>query len=79
MKGIDLNVYQHTILIRDDAKPIQQRPYTYDNTFSSKTKKEIYKSLVDVEFIYDIKHIKWVSPTVIVPKKEWKILSVCQP
>ena len=27
MKGVPPEVVQHTILIRDDAKPVQQRPY----------------------------------------------------
>ena len=58
-----------------DAKIAKQRPYTYNDTFARKIKEEIDK-LKEVEFIYEIEHTDWVSPIVVVPKKNGK-LRVC--
>ena len=58
-----------------DAKPSRQRPYTYNETFSKRIKEEIDK-LLEAEFIYEIEHTEWVSPIVVVPKKNGK-LRVC--
>ena len=58
-----------------DAKLCTQRPYTYNDTFSKNFKEEIDK-LRDVEFIYKIEHSNWVSPMVVVPKKNGK-MRVC--
>lgn len=66
LKGIDFAICQHTIPMRDDTKPSKQRPYTYNENFGNKIKKKINK-LLEVEFIYEIKH-KWVSSIVVVPK-----------
>ena len=75
LKGVDPNIYQHTIPMREDAKPTRQHPYTYNDNFARKIKEEIDK-LLEAEFIYEIEHIEWVSPIVIVPKKNGK-LQVC--
>ena len=61
--------------MREDAKPSKQRPYTYNENFANKIKEEIDK-LLDAEFIYEIEHTEWVSPIVVVPKKNGK-LRVC--
>ena len=58
-----------------DAKPTKQRPYTYNDTFARKIKEEIDK-LKEAKFIYEIEHTDWVSPIVVVPKKNGK-LRVC--
>ena len=63
------------IPMRDDAKPSKQRPYTYNENFANKIKEDIDK-LLDAEFIYEIEHTKWVSPIVLVPKKNGN-LCVC--
>ncbi|MCO5563145.1 hypothetical protein L7F22_016782 [Adiantum nelumboides] len=75
LKGVDPNICQHTIPLKSDAKPSKQRPYTYNETFARKIKEEIDK-LKEVEFIYEIKHTDWVSPIVVVLKKNGK-LRVC--
>ena len=72
LKGVDPEICQHTIPMRDDAKPSRQRPYTYNDNFASKIKEEIDK-LLDAKFIYESEHIEWVSPIVIVPKKNGKL------
>ncbi|MCO5551659.1 hypothetical protein L7F22_005163 [Adiantum nelumboides] len=75
LKGVDPSIYQHTIPLKSNAKPSKQRPYTYNETFTRKIKKEIDK-LKEAEFIYEIEHTDWVSPIVVVPKKIEK-LRVC--
>ena len=68
LKGVDLAICQHTISMREDAKPSKQRPYTYNDNFAAKIKEEIDK-LREAGFIYEIEHTEWVSPIVVVPKK----------
>ena len=72
LKGVDADICQHTIPMREDAKPCKQRPYTYNENFANKIKEEINK-LLEAEFIYEIEHTEWVSPIVIVPKKNGKL------
>ncbi|MCO5583534.1 hypothetical protein L7F22_037445 [Adiantum nelumboides] len=75
LKGVDPKICQHTIPTRDDAKPSRQRPYTYNETFARRIKEEIER-LKEAKFIYEIEHTDWVSPIVVVPKKNGK-LRVC--
>ncbi|MCO5558107.1 hypothetical protein L7F22_011684 [Adiantum nelumboides] len=75
LKGVDSSICQHTIPLKSDAKPSRQRPYTYNETFARKIKKEIDK-LKEAKFIYEIKHTDWVSPIVVALKKNEK-LRVC--
>ncbi|MCO5587407.1 hypothetical protein L7F22_041355 [Adiantum nelumboides] len=75
LKGVDLSICQHTISLKSDAKPSKQCPYTYNEIFARKIKEEIDK-LKESEFIYEIEHTEWVSPIVVVPKKNGK-LRVC--
>ena len=58
--------------MKDDAKPSRQRPYTYNDSFANKIKEKIDK-LLEAKFIYKIEHTEWVSPIVIVPKKNAKL------
>ena len=41
LKGVDPVVCQHTILMKQDAKPSKQRPYSYNDNFVAKITKEI--------------------------------------
>ena len=43
LKGVDLTICQHTIPMKDDAKPRKQRPYTYNDNFGRKIKEETYR------------------------------------
>ena len=72
LKGVYPNICQHTIPMREDAKPNKQQPYTYNENFANKIKEDLNK-LLDAEFIYEIEHTEWVSPIVIVPKKNGKL------
>ncbi|MCO5560567.1 hypothetical protein L7F22_014182 [Adiantum nelumboides] len=75
LKGVDPAVCQHTIPLRDDAKPSKQRPYSYNDNYPKKIEEEI-NILKEAGFIYKIEHTEWVSPLVVVPKKNGK-LRVC--
>ena len=72
---MDPKVCQHTIPMKDDAKPCTQRPYSYNDNFAQKINEEINR-LLEAGFIYEIEHTPWVSPLVVVPKKNGK-LRVC--
>ena len=63
---------QHTIPIQDDAKLVQQQHYDMNPKYETIVKEEIDK-LLDARFIYKIEHTEWVSPIVIVTKKNGKI------
>ncbi|WP_447383736.1 hypothetical protein, partial [Streptococcus pseudopneumoniae] len=41
LKGVDPDICQHTIPLKPDAKPSRQRPYTYNEIFAKKIKKEL--------------------------------------
>ena len=58
--------------MRDDAKPSKLWPYTSNDNFANKIKEEINK-LLEPDFIYKIEHTEWVSPIVIVQKKNGKL------
>ena len=75
LKGVLPNVCQHTIPMKEGDKPVRQRPYAYKETFAKKIREELDK-LLEAEFIFEIEHTEWVSPIVIVPKKNGK-LRVC--
>ena len=72
LKGVDPKVYQHTIPMRHDAKPSIQRPYSYNENFAKKIDEDI-DCLKEPRFIFEIEHMPWVSPLVVVPKKNGKI------
>ena len=72
MKGVPLELVQHTIPIWDDANIVQQALYDMNPKYETIVKEGIDK-LFNAEFIYKIKHMKWVSPTVIITKKNGKI------
>lgn len=75
LKGVDPSVCQHTIPLREDAKPSKQRLNSYNDNYAKKIEEEIMK-LKQAGFIYKIEHTKWVSPLVVVPKKNGT-LRVC--
>ena len=75
MKGVDPTIFQHTIPMKLEAKPVKLHLYTYNETFANKIKAELDR-LIEANFIYEIEHTEWVSPIVVVPKKNGK-LRVC--
>ncbi|MCO5564458.1 hypothetical protein L7F22_018119 [Adiantum nelumboides] len=75
MKGVPSSEVQHTISMISTVKPVQQRPYPMNPKYVKIVQEELEK-LIKCGFIYPIKHSEWVSPIVIVPKKNGK-LKVC--
>ena len=72
MRGLDPQLYQHQIHLSKDAKTVAQRRYRMNPNYATKVKEEIDK-LVRVGFIRPVKKATWLSPIVVVPKKNGKI------
>eukprot|EP00253_Pinus_taeda_P034423 PITA_34423 len=74
MKGIDPKTCIHHIYIEENSRPIRQ-PQKRMNPNLREIVKEELKELLNVNFIYPISDSQWVSPLVIVPKKngKWRV------
>jgi hypothetical protein len=74
MPGIHPDTCTHHIYLQENAIPIRQ-PQLHMNLVVKDIVKEELQTLPDVNFIYPISNSKWVSPVVVVPKKEskWRI------
>jgi hypothetical protein len=74
MKGIDPQLCTHHICVEKDVWPIRQ-PQRRLNLHLRYIVKEELQKMLDVDFIYPILDSRWVSPLVIVPKKngKWRI------
>ena len=72
MNGLDTKFYQHQINLATDAKPVQQRRYRMNPNYVARVKEEIGK-LLKIGFMRLVKWATWLSPIVIVPKKNRKI------
>jgi hypothetical protein len=75
MKGLNPEFYHHKINLAKDAIPVQQRRYRLNPNYAAKVKEEIDK-LLRVGFIRVVKRATWLSPIMVVPKKNVK-LRVC--
>jgi hypothetical protein len=75
MKGLNLEFYHHKINLAKDAIPVQQRRYRLNSNYATKVKEEIDK-LLRVGFIWLVKWATWLSPIVVVLKKNGK-LRIC--
>ena len=71
MKGLDLALYTHRVYISRDCKPVRQPQRRINLELRDNVKNEL-KKLLNAGFIYPISDSQWVSPLVIVPKKEGK-------
>ena len=71
LKGVDSSVVTHNIPMTPDAMSVKQRPYPMNPKHAHAVKEEIDK-LMRAGFIYEIEHTDWVSPIVIVMKKNGK-------
>ena len=76
LRGIPPDVCEHKIILEDNAAPIRQRQHRLNPKYSLMVKEELNK-LLEAGFIYPIPHSEWVSPIVMVPKKNGKI-RICQ-
>jgi hypothetical protein len=74
MKGIPTDLCTHHIYIQEGCQPIRQPQRRMNPSLKQIVKDELHK-LLDVGFIYPILDSQWVSPLVIVPKKngKWRI------
>ena len=72
MRGLDPQLYQHQIHLSKEAKPVAQRRYRMNPNYAARVKEEIDK-LLWVDFIRPMKKATWLSPIVVVPKKNGKI------
>ena len=74
MKGVHPSVYTHHIYIKEDYKPVRQPQRRMNLALKDIVKEELQK-LLDAGFIYPISDSEWVSPLVLVPKKngKWRI------
>jgi len=74
MNGIDPNTCIHHIYIEENSKPIRQPQRRMNPNLTEIVKEELQK-LLNVNFIYPISDSQWVSPLVIVPKKngKWRV------
>ena len=73
--GIDPKFYQRKINLKKDAVPVRQKQYRMNPNYAQRVKEELDR-LLKVGFIYPIDRATWLSPIVIVPKKNMK-LRVC--
>ena len=76
LKGIPPDVCEHRIILEPNTKPVRQRQYRMNPTYSLLVKEEIDK-LLECGFIYPVLYSEWESPIVVVPKKNGK-LRICQ-
>ena len=74
MKGIDPMICIHHIYIEENNRPIRQPQRRMNPNLRGIVKEELQK-LLNVNFIYPISDSQWVSPLVIVPKKNgrWRV------
>lgn len=71
MKGIHPNTCSHHIYTQKGAKPVRQ-PQRWMNPALKDIVKDELQTLLNANFIYPISNSKWVSPLVVVPKKNGK-------
>jgi hypothetical protein len=74
MKGIHPHTCMHHIYTNDRIRPFRKPQIRMNPTLKDTVKEELQK-LLQTNFIYPISDRKWVSPLVIVPKKngKWRI------
>ena len=76
LRGVPPEVCQHKIVFEEDAAPVRQRQYCMNPKYSLMVKEEIDK-LLEAGYIYKVPYSEWVSPIVVVPKKNGQ-LRICQ-
>jgi hypothetical protein len=76
LKGVPPDICEHQIILENNVKAIRQRSYRLNPKYALMVQEEI-KKLLECGFIYHVPYSEWVSPIVIVPKKNGKIC-ICQ-
>jgi hypothetical protein len=75
LKGIPLKLAQHKIELDTSIPPTHQATYILNLNYAIDVKHDIAK-LLTVRFIQLVKEVTWLSPIVVVPKKNGK-LKIC--
>ena len=75
MKGIPPHICEHKIELKPNTKLIKQSRYRMNPNHAAKVTEENDK-LLKAGFIYTVDRAEWLSPIMIVPKKNGK-LRVC--
>jgi hypothetical protein len=76
MPGIPRELANHELKIFSNAKPIKQSMCRY-NPEKARSMGEEINCLLEVNFIREIKEATWLSPPVMVEKKDTKIYRMC--
>ncbi len=75
LKGIPLKLARHIIELDTTIPPAHQAKYRLNPNYVIAVKQDIYK-LLAIGFIHYVEEATWLSPLVIVPKKNGK-LKIC--
>jgi hypothetical protein len=75
LRGVPPEICEHKIVLEEGTTPVQQRQYIMNPKYFLLVKEEMDK-LLEVGIIYHIPYNEWVSPIVVVPKKNGK-LRIC--
>ena len=75
LRGVPPEICEHKIILEEGATPVRQRQYRMNPKYSLLVKEEIDK-LLEAGIIYPVPYSDWVSPIVVVPKKNGK-LRIC--
>jgi hypothetical protein len=73
MKGIVGDLGEMKISLRDEARPIRQRPYILNPIYKQNVKAEIDRML-EAGIITHVDESEWVSPMVVQEKKQGGIM-----
>jgi hypothetical protein len=72
MSGIPREVIEHYLKINPDARPVQQKPQKQSIEWQNFIQEEI-KKLLDVGFIREVHHLRWLANPVVIPKAGGKL------
>ncbi len=73
LKGIPREICEHKIQLMANAQPIKERQYKMNPNYAINVRDKLFDKLLDAGFIYPIETTQWLSPLVIVPKKNGKL------
>ncbi|KAL2610727.1 hypothetical protein R1flu_029300 [Riccia fluitans] len=72
MKGIPPEIAEHRIGLLPNTRPLRSQCYRLNPNYAERVKKELDK-LLEAQFIYPVETPAWLSPIVVVPKKNGKL------
>ncbi|KAL2613183.1 hypothetical protein R1flu_024875 [Riccia fluitans] len=72
MKGIPPEIVEHRIDLLPNTRPLWNQRYRLNPNYAERVKKELDK-LLEARFIYPVETPAWLSPIVVVLKKNGKL------